>query len=149
MALGIGANTAVFSVVNAVLLKPLSYRDPDRIVTLSDFSMTDPVRSGLSKQVSAREFEDWHDQSSSFDAMAYYGSRETVVIRGSEAEYARVSGVSPEFFRVFDVAPIIGRFPTLEEMKPGGRGAAMISYGYWQSHFGANPRALGQTLRVF
>src|SRR5437867_10755443 len=82
MALGIGANTAVFSVVNAVLLKPLSYRDPDRIVTLSDFMKTGEARTALSKQVSAREFQDWRDQSSSFESMAYYGSRETTVIRG-------------------------------------------------------------------
>jgi hypothetical protein len=86
MALGIGANTAVFSVVNAVLWKPLAYRDPDRIVTLSDFSTTDQVRSALSQQVPAREFENWHNQSSSFEAMAYYGTRETAVIRGSTAE---------------------------------------------------------------
>src|SRR5262249_43204168 len=149
MALGIGANTAVFSVVNAVLPKPLAYRDPDRIVTLTDFSPSDSVRSGLSKQVSAREFENWHDQSASFDAMAYYGTRETAVIRGSEAEYARVAGVSPEFFRVFGVQPMAGRFPTAEEMKPGGRGAVMISYTYWQSHFAGDPRALGQTVRVY
>jgi predicted permease len=148
MALGIGANTAVFSVVNAVLLKPLSFHDPDRIVTLSDFSTTDQTRTALSKQVSAREFQDWHDQSSSFETMAYYGSRETAVIRASEAGYARVAGVSPEFFRVFALEPIAGRFPTPEEMKPGG-GAVMISYGYWRSHFGGDPRALGQTVRVY
>src|SRR5437762_723104 len=60
MALGIGANTAVFSVVNTVLLKPLSYRDPDRIVTLSDFSMTRDASTALSKQVSVPDFQDWH-----------------------------------------------------------------------------------------
>ncbi len=149
MALGIGVNTAVFTVVNAVLLKPLAYRDPDRIVTLSDFSTSDQARTALSKQVSAREFQDWRDQSSSFEAMAYYGSRETAVIRASTAEYGRVAGVSPEFFRVFALEPFAGRFPTTEEMKPGGSGAVMISYAYWQSHFGGDPRALGQTVRVY
>jgi predicted permease len=149
LALGIGANTAVFSVVNAVLLKPLAYRDADRIVALSDFSATDQTRTALSKQVSAREFQEWQDQSSSFEAMAYYGARETAVIRGSGAEYARVAGVSPEFFRVFALEPIAGRFPTAEEMKPGGSGAVLISYEYWQSHFGGDPHALGQTIRVY
>src|SRR5947208_1040025 len=71
MALGIGANTAVFSVVNAVLLKPLSYRDPDRIVTLSASLTSREPATALSKQVSIPDFQDWHDQSSSFDAMAY------------------------------------------------------------------------------
>ncbi|MBV9743351.1 MAG: ABC transporter permease, partial [Acidobacteriia bacterium] len=149
MALGIGANTAVFSVVNAVLLKPLAYRDPDRIVTLSEFSNADDLRSSLSRQVSVREFQDWQAQSSSFEALAMYATRETAVIRGSEAEYARVAGVSPEFFRVFAIEPALGRFPTADETKAAESGAAMISYGYWQSHFGGDPRALGQTIRAF
>ena len=149
MALGIGANTAVFSVVNAVLLKPLAYRNPDRIVTLSDFSATEADRTSLSKQVSDREFQEWHAQSSSFEAMAYCGSRETVVIRSAGAEYARVTGVSPEFFRVFAAEPVAGRFPTAEEMKEGDGGALLLSYGYWQSHYGSDPRVLGQTVRAY
>ena len=138
MALGVGANTAVFSVVNAVLLKRLAYRDAERIVTLSDFCEADQTHRALSKQVSAREFQEWQEQSSSFAAIAYYGARETVVIRRTGPEYAYVAGVSPQFFQVFGVEPIAGRFPTTEEMKPGGSGAVLISYGYWQSHFGGD-----------
>jgi hypothetical protein len=118
-------------------------------VTLSDFSNTDQARTSLSRQVSAREFREWHDQSSSFEAVAYYASRETAVMRASEAEYARVAGVSPEFFRVFALEPVAGRLPTAEEMKPGGSGAVLISYGYWQSHFDGDARALGQTVHVY
>ena len=73
MALGIGANTAVFSVVNAVLLKPLAYRDPDRIVTLSSLG----GRAADTAQVSAPDFHDWHDQSTAFAAMAYYDDDST------------------------------------------------------------------------
>lgn len=120
MALGIGANTAVFSVVNAVLLKPLSYRDPDRIVTLSSSSSTGAALTGLSRQISILNFQDWHDQSSSFEAMAYFASRETAVMPGSTAEYAQATRVSPEFFRVFAVEPIVGRFFSAEEIKQGG-----------------------------
>lgn len=149
LALGIGANTAVFSVVNAVLLKPLSYRDPDRIVTLSGSSLTGGVSDALSKQVSIPDFQDWHDQSSSFEAMAYYSSRETAAMPGSTAEYAQATRVSPEFFRLFAVEPIIGRFFTAEEVKPGSGGSLMISQAYWQSHFGGNPRVLGQTVRMY
>src|SRR5687768_11688147 len=148
MALGIGANTAVFSVVNAVLLKPLSYSDPDRIVTLTNVSRISQATTALSKQVSIPDFQDWHDQSSSFEAMAWYSSFEGAVIRASTAEYARVAAVSPEFFRVFAVEPIAGRFFTAEEMKQGSGGAVMISYSYWQSRFGGDPRALGQTIRA-
>jgi predicted permease len=146
MALGIGANTAVFSVVNTVLLKPLSYRDPDRIVTLTNFFTRGEASTALSKQVSIPDVLDWQRQSSSFEAMAYYGSREGPVVRGTTAEYARLAAVSPEFFRIFGVEPIAGRFFTPEETKQGGSGAAMISYAYWQSHFGGAPNALGQTI---
>jgi putative ABC transport system permease protein len=148
MALGIGANTAVFSVVNAVLLKPLSYRDPDRIVTLTNLSTLREGPTALSKQVSIPDVLDWQRQSTAFEAIAYYTSRETPVVRGTTAEYARLATVSPEFFRVFGVEPLAGRFFTPEEMKQGAGGAAMISYAYWQSRFGGDPNALGQTIRA-
>lgn len=162
MALGIGANTAVFSVVNAVLLKPLAYRDPHRIVTLSNFSRTEAT-TAVPGPVSIADVQDWHDQSSSFEAMAYYNSRETAVMSGSTAEYARVTSVSPEFFRVFAVQPIFGRLFTAEEMKSGASGAVLLryaswqshfggavllSYAYWQTHFGGDPGALGQAIRI-
>lgn len=149
LALGIGANTAVFSVVNAVLLKPLSYRDPDRIVTLNSSATTVGAPSALSKQVSIPDFQDWHNQSSSFEAMAYYASRETAVMSGPTAEYAQATKMSPEFFRVFAVEPIVGRFFTADEIKQGSGGAVMISHAYWQSHFGGDSRVLEQTIRIF
>lgn len=152
MALGIGANTAVFSVVNAVLLKPLAYRDPERIVTLSTrvtAGSMDAQQSSLDEQISIPNFEDWHDQSSSFEAMAYYNGREIPAAAGATAEYARGTQVGPEFFQVFAVEPFLGRFFTTEEGKPGSEGAAMISYTYWQSHFAGDPHALGQTIRVY
>lgn len=151
MGLGIGANTAVFSVVNAVLLKPLPYRNPERIVRLST-RVKGAVETGgqsIDEQVSIPNFQDWHEQSSSFEAMAYYGSREVPVMAGATAEYARGTEVGPEFFRVFAVEPIVGRLFTAEEMKQGSGGAAMISYAFWQSHFGGSPLVLGQVVRVY
>ncbi len=147
LALGIGANTAIFSVVNAVLLRPLSYRDPDRIVTLTNPPTTGKVITALdARLVSIPNFQDWHDQSSSFEAMAYYQGGEAGVTVGSAAEYAEVTRVSPEFFRVFAVEPVLGRLFTAEEAEAGGSGALVISYAYWQSHFGGDPQALGQTV---
>lgn len=148
MALGIGANTAVFSVVNAVLLKPLAYRDADRIVALTNSSTTREAPTALSKQVSIPDVEDWRAQSASFEAMAYYAARESAVMQGSTAEYAQVASVSPDFFRVFAVEPVAGRAFTVEETKQGAAGAAMIGYTYWQSHYGGDPRALGKTIRA-
>jgi putative ABC transport system permease protein len=144
MALGIGANTAVFSVVNAVLLKPLAYQNPDRIVTLSSLWQ----KSGSHGTVSAPDFHDWHDQSSAFAAMAYYANDETAVTAGSSAEYGRVAMVTPEFFRVFSLKPAVGRTFTSEEQKQGGTPAVVISHSFWQSHFGGNQRALGQTVKM-
>ena len=144
MALGIGANTAVFSVVNAVLLKPLAYRDPDRIVTLSSLWR----KSGERGQVSAPDFHDWHDQSTAFAAMADYDGDSISVLAGASAEYAHVAEVAPEFFQVFDVEPVVGRLFSPEEQKPGSAGAVVIGYSYWQSHFGSNANALGQAVRL-
>lgn len=144
MALGIGANTAVFSVVNSVLLKPLAYRDPDRIVTLSSVFGKNPGGRG---QVSAPDFHDWHDQATAFDAMAYYSGGETSAIIGPKAEYARVAVATPEFFRVFQVEPVIGRLFSHEEEKPG-TGAVVLSHSFWQSRFGGNANVLGQSVRL-
>lgn len=144
MALGIGANTAVFSVVNGVLLKPLAYRDPGRIVTLtSNWS-----GNAESKEVALPDFRDWQAQSTAFSAMAYYRSRDAAVSAGSSAEYVHVARVSQKFFQVFDIAPVVGRLFSAEEQKTGDSNAALISYSYWQSHFGGNMSALGQTMRV-
>jgi hypothetical protein len=118
MALGIGANTAVFSVVNAVLLKPLAYRDPDRIVTLASLWR----KSGGHGPVSAPDFHDWHDQSTAFAAMAYYEDDSTAVMAGASAEYAHVAEVTPEFFRVFGVEPVAGPAVLARGAKAGQRG---------------------------
>ncbi|MGO9895235.1 MAG: ABC transporter permease [Bryobacteraceae bacterium] len=142
MALGIGANTAVFSVVDAVLLKPLAYREPDRIVTLSSLWK----KSGHRGQVSAPDFHDWHDQSRSFSTMAYYYDDTTAVTVRSVAEYTPFAAVAPEFFDVFAVRPAIGREFSAEERKTAS--GVLIGYSYWQSHFGGRPEVVGQTIRI-
>src|SRR3989441_6788262 len=134
MAVGIGANTAVFSVVNAVLLKPLPYREPRRIVTLSNVVKTPVALNALAKLISVPDFQDWHDQSTVFDAMAYYGTRRVSVTVGTSAEYARLTRVTREFFRVFDVQPVAGRPFTTDEEKVGA-GAVLISSVYARRHF--------------
>jgi predicted permease len=144
MALGIGANTAVFSVVNTVLLKPLAYRDPDRIVALTMIPKNGPPGRGL---LSPPDSDDLHDQSTAFEAMARYGSQQPSVMVGPEAEFAFVTFVTPEFFQVFGVQPMLGRLFAAEELKKGGPTAVVVSHAFWQRHFAWN--TLGQTLRVF
>ena len=108
LALGIGANAAIFSVVNAVLLRPLGYYRPDRIVALT----TQWQKTGRRGTVSAPDFHDWHDATSSFAAMAYYTydlDFETSVNVDGVADYGSVVLVTPEFFDVFGVDALVGR----------------------------------------
>lgn len=148
MALGIGANTAVFSVVNAVLVRPLAFRDPDRIVVLTSQWDKGMGPSSILRQVSAPDIQDVHDQSTLFESLGYYSTQQASVMTGDAAEYARVTGVSPEFFRVFLVAPMAGRAFSTKEMTPGSRGAVLISESYWREHFGGRSDAMGRTLRI-
>jgi predicted permease len=144
MALAIGANTAVFSVVNGVLLKPLAYRDPNRLVTL-----TTAWKSGAKlKLVTLPDFQNWHDQSSAFSALAYYRSSDKPTMAGSSAEYVHVARVSAEFFETLGVEPTLGRLFTAEEQRSGDIETALISHSYWQSHFGGSRAVLGQRLRI-
>lgn len=150
MALGIGANTAMFSVVNTVLLKPLSDRDPDRIVTVRN-RWNRSGSSSVNANISAPDFHDWQHQNTVFEAMAFYagGQEQTAVLIGSTSEYAQVTGVSPGFFAVFGADPLIGRLFEEGEEKPGAGGAAVISEAYWRTHFGASPNAIGRVMRIY
>jgi putative ABC transport system permease protein len=145
MALGIGANTAVFSVVHGVLLRPLPYRDADRIVALRTSFLTAGTSQSL---VAIANYRDWRDQSSSFEAMASYRPGEFPVTPDDTAEYARTASVDAQFFRVFGVEPIIGRTFTPEETSPGTGQVVILSHAFWQRRFGGDPRVLGRTLRV-
>ena len=144
MALGMGANTAMFSVVNAVLLKPLAFADPDRIVTLGSLWKGRPGHGN----VSAPDFHDWHDQNTAFEGMAYYDDDDVAVTAGPVAEYAHVAVVTREFFHVFKIEPVVGREFTVEETKQGSSGAVIISSSYSASHFGGNSNALGHAVRL-
>jgi putative ABC transport system permease protein len=145
LAFGIGANTAVFSVVNAVLLKPLAYHNPDRIVTLSSTWKNSRNYS----PVSAPDFRDWRQQSRCFSAMAHYKFFDTAILTGQKAEYGRVAMITSEFFRVFDVRPAAGREFVPDEAKPGSAGAAIVSFSFARSHFGSISAALNQVTHIY
>ena len=145
LALGIGANTAVFSVVNSVLLKPLPYPGADRIVVLRTAFHTSGETQTL---VTIANFRDWRDRSSSFEAMASYRPGETSVTTGATAEYGRTASVDAQFFHVFAVQPIIGRTFRGDEVHPNAPRHVVISHSYWQNRLGADPRVLERTIRV-
>jgi predicted permease len=149
MALGIGANTAVFSVVHAVLLNPLPYPNPERIVTLTYLSNGGVGTGERMRQVSVPDFLDWQRDSASFDSMAYYSGGRASVMASAVADYAVVTTVTEDFFRVLSAQPSMGRAFTPEEAKEGGTGAALISERYARQRFGEPAGALGRTLRFF
>jgi predicted permease len=148
MALAIGANTAVFSVVHAVLLSPLPYPNPDRIVTLTYVSPPENASGDRARQVSIPDFLDWQRDSGSFESMAYYASGRGSVMAGPVAEYAVITRVSEPFFDVLAARPSAGRLFSHEEARQGGSGAAVISDRYARQAFGDPTRALGRIIRL-
>jgi len=145
LALGIGATTAIFSVVNAVVLRPLPYREPDAIVAVRTLW----TKTGLnSATVSAPDFHDWKAQNRSFDALAYYSGGEAPVMADGNPDYATTYIVTPGFFDALGVGPRAGRLFTPEEEKAGGPLAAVITDAYWRRQFGARADAIGSTLKL-
>jgi putative ABC transport system permease protein len=143
LALGIGANTAIFSVVDAVLLRPLPYADQERLVTVSTFWR----KTGLRGPVSAPDFQDWHDQATSFDGMAAYARGQTSVSVDGAAEYTVVARVTPEFFPLFAARAEAGRLPTDAEQQEGGALTAVVSHSFWTTRLGRDRAVLGRTLK--
>ncbi|MCU1381854.1 MAG: hypothetical protein JWL71_551 [Acidobacteria bacterium] len=141
LALGIGANAAIFSAVNAVLLRPLDFRSPDRIVALTTYWQ----KTGRRGTVSAPDFHDWHDSTTSFAAMASYAVGETSVNIAGGADYGNVTLITPEFFDVFGVDALIGR--TIPRTGTSGDApAAVLSHDLWLRRFGGTPDAIGRTV---
>jgi predicted permease len=142
LAIGIGATTAIFSVVNGVLLRPLPYPDADRIMQLWQV-----IDNGNQTQVSDPNFADWQARSRSFTAMAQVADMGIVSVAGA-TEPLRVSAarVSRDFFRVLGVQPLRGRTFLPEEQVPGSAPAAIVSHRFWQRHMGERSDVLGATL---
>lgn len=132
LALGIGATTAVFSVVNGVLLRPLPYPESDRIV-----KVTERTKSGGEMHVANPNFVDLRDQSHSFNGVAFYSVWPTTVLGGAEPVLAQAAHVSTDFFSIFRVKPVMGRIFTRDETEPGGSPTVLVSFGYWRDHLGA------------
>ena len=136
LALGIGITTATFSIVDAVLFRPLPYGEPDRIVTLSSQdSLGNRIRS-----VSAPNFYDWQEQSRSFEAMALFDAERRAVVAGGNAAYIETATVSADFFRVVGVSARIGRTIHPSDVEASER-VVVVSHGFWTRALGS-PSAL-------
>ena len=143
LALGIGANTAIFSVVNGVLLNPLPFHDASRIVSL--FEATPNFFKG---SISYPNFVDWQRDNSSFSAMAAYRSTDGSITGTGQAEYVHAQRVSAMFFPILGVRPILGRNFTVDEDRRGASPTALISEGLWKRKFASDPNLIGQRLIV-
>jgi putative ABC transport system permease protein len=145
LALGIGATTAIFSVMNAVLLRPLPYPDADRLVYVGQ-----QYRGGLGASGEPK-FLFWREQSRSFEALACYsgfGGAGGNLAGGSEAEYVRGLRVSEDFFRALGVYPALGRAFTREEDTTGGGRVVILSDGLWRRSFGGDAGLIGKTVTL-
>jgi len=147
LALGIGANTAIFSVVNAVLLRPLPYDAPDRLALVWH---TNPNKDeGATDFLSYQSFLDFRRQTTTFEEMAGVTPPWSLVLSG-DGEPERVSAqfVSWSFFRLLGVEPLLGRTFLAPEDQPGRPLAAVLSHRLWQRRFGSDPQALGRTITI-
>jgi putative ABC transport system permease protein len=146
LGLGIGANTAIFSALNAVLLKPLPYRDADRLVRLVAHNPTMGIRSS---NVSAADFVDWKRDARSFDALtAFYTFSTSMRGATADAPAERIAGAAAvDLFPVLGVPPAVGRDFRPEDVRPGIASAAVVSDGFWRRRFGGDPSAVGRPLR--
>ncbi|MDQ3906856.1 MAG: ABC transporter permease [Acidobacteriota bacterium] len=144
-ALGIGANTAIFSVVNAVLLRPLPFDKPEQLVRVFG---TRPARSSFSRPHSYLNFADMRAQNQTFEGMAAY-TGSTSALSGEGAP-EQISGVvaSGDIFRVLGTRPFMGRLLAPEDEKPGGSPAVVISHGLWQRRFGGDPKIVGRVIKL-
>ncbi|MEO6726467.1 MAG: ABC transporter permease, partial [Blastocatellia bacterium] len=143
LALGIGANTAIFTVVNAALLRPLPYAQPDRLVHLFE---TTPQKNYGQREASYPDFQDWR-QNQVFDGMALYRGGGGLMLNtpdGSERIDAGI--VSANFFAVLGVAPQLGRAFQDDEDKQGAGRVVLLSHSFWQRHFNGDAKVIGQSI---
>jgi putative ABC transport system permease protein len=143
LALGIGGNTAIFTITSAVLLKPFPYEDPRKLVII-DFHQKD----GTSRCCSLNRYEQIRDRSHSFSGVAVVAN-DTLNLTGSgEPQQAPIGRVSPNFFHLLGIRPQIGRSFVDEEGQPAGKSVVMISDSLWHTRFGGDPQIIGKTINL-
>ena len=143
LALAIGANTAIFSVVDAVLLRSLPYDDPDKLVWVWENNLTSNIAR---EPVSYPDFVDWRDQSESFHDLAAFGGWFPILTNAGEPERLPAALVSPGLFRLLGVQAIEGRTFLPDEDQPGKNSSVVISYNLWRRRFGSDKNVIGKTI---
>jgi putative ABC transport system permease protein len=145
LALAIGINSAIFSVLSGVLLRPLDYADPGRLVVLWE---SNPSAGQPQSETSAATYLDWRARTRAFQSLGAFRYRGFTLRTGGESEHIASVEASPALFRVLGVSPIVGRVFTDEEEKPGHEKLAILSYGAWQRRFAGRSNIAGQTIEL-
>jgi putative ABC transport system permease protein len=145
LGLGIGANSAIFSVVHAVLLKPLPYEHGDRLLTLEQQA---PRAGFLNQPFSVAEINDYRSQSHALDGLVEYHNMNFILLGRSEPERVETGVVSWNYFDVFGVKPLFGRAFRPEDEQPGAPAVLMLSYEYWIRSFGGDPTVVNKTFSM-
>ena len=144
-ALGVGANTAIFSVVNAVLLRPLPFPEADRLVFLEG---VEPSKGITASNMSVPDFADWQAQNQAFERMAGFVSGGALLVAGDEPERVRGTSVTADFFPLFRTNALRGRTLTPDDAQQKHEPAAVLSYGLWQRRFGGDPAVIGSRVML-
>jgi putative ABC transport system permease protein len=147
LALGIGANTAIFSIVNAVLLRPLPYDDPSRLVMLFHIPPAKSFPGIALFALSPANFLDWQAQSTSFESMAIVGGRRFMLGGKDQPEAFTAARVAPEFFSTLRVRPLLGRTFSPDENRPGSH-VIVLGYKLWRDRFGSDPNIVGRDIQL-
>ena len=145
LALGIGANTAIFSVVNAVLLRPLQFEQSDQLVMVWEKRMQ---LGRIRNVVSPPDFNDWRAQNNVFEDMAAFSGQGFNLATSGEPERVQGAGVSPGLFSILRAQPRLGRLFGSDEDKPNSNPVVIISSGLWQRSFGSDPDIAGKTVKL-
>ena len=143
LALGIGANTAIFTVVNAVLLRPLPFREPDRLMLVIERTGQFPTLT-----TSWQNYVDWRDQTRSFESFGAFRPLVMTIGGGSEPERVPAKMISASLLPALGVSPIVGRGFTIDDDRPGAAGVVLLSDALWRRRFGAAPDAVGRALTL-
>lgn len=144
LAIGIGGTTAIFGAVNAVLLRPLPYPEPERIVRLFKTSLKAPDRIGGT--VSPPDFVDWRRDASAFTEVAAYNGDSITLTGQGDAEVVRIGEITGGFFAVLGAQPLLGRAITTTDDPMGARDVVVLGHAIWVRRFGSNPAIVGQTI---
>ena len=143
LAIGIGVNTASFSIMDAVVLRPLAVPDLDHVVVLDE-----QQNHGDLQQVALANFADWQRQSNSFEDLAVYHPADMSLTGAGDAAHVQAEYTSPSFFTVLRTNAMLGRVFDRSETQPGRDSVAVLSYPFWKSHFGSDPAVLGRNVEL-